>query len=413
MGRICIFEDDGYRNFLPLVHLRAVFELRFGIDLLFQKIIRRYPGAAMSFFCRDHIASLVAHNHGLPVNDVREEGCLFINARFCLDTNIPLEGDEEIGMVGDSMAYARFGPQKSGRITPVFCLDEGFPEFMRKMNVKVKDCDAFMAEYPWDFILSNPARIGEDFNEMVEGGALRGTMRGEVHPEACVVEPNNVFMGEGSVVYPFSVIDGKSGPVYIGDHVTVHPNSTIQGPVSICSGSKVKAGTRIGGGTSIGEVCKIGGEVEESIVLSYSNKQHDGFLGHSYIGSWCNIGAGTVTSDLKNDYGPVRVRVNGTAVDTGKMFVGLIMGDHAKSGINTMFNTGTVVGTASNIFGGGFPPKYIPPFSWGGAENMETYKLEKALSTARAVMARRGIELSAEEEELLRALFDMTIHERM
>jgi len=156
----------------------------------------------------------------------------------------------------------------------------------------------------------------------------------------------------------------------------------------------------------------VGGELEETIVHSYSNKQHDGFLGHSYLGMWVNLGADTNNSDLKNNYGNVKVYVDGEMVDSGSMFVGLTMGDHSKSGINTMFNTGTVVGVSCNVYGGGFPPKFIPSFTWGGAEGLVEYRLDKALETARAVMNRRKIDLTAADEKLIRGIFEATAKER-
>jgi len=159
-------------------------------------------------------------------------------------------------------------------------------------------------------------------------------------------------------------------------------------------------------------VCKVGGEVEGSIIHAYSNKQHDGFLGHAYLAMWVNLGADTNNSDLKNNYGSVRVYINGKEVDSGSMFVGLTMGDHSKSGINTMFNTGTVVGVSSNVFGAGFPPKYVPSFSWGGAEGMVTYDIDKGLEVAKRVMGRRKMQLSQAEEKVLREVFAMTKQER-
>jgi UDP-N-acetylglucosamine diphosphorylase/glucosamine-1-phosphate N-acetyltransferase len=159
-------------------------------------------------------------------------------------------------------------------------------------------------------------------------------------------------------------------------------------------------------------MCKVGGEVEGSIFQGYSNKQHDGFLGHSYICEWVNLGADTNNSDLKNNYGNVKVYVDGKIVDTGHQFVGLFMGDHSKAGINTMFNTGTVVGVSSNVFGAGFPPKFIPSFSWGGADKMIEYDIEKAVETAKAVMKRRDIKMTKEYETLLRKIFMETAPER-
>ncbi|MFQ5631881.1 MAG: glucose-1-phosphate thymidylyltransferase, partial [bacterium] len=170
--------------------------------------------------------------------------------------------------------------------------------------------------------------------------------------------------------------------------------------------AKIKIGAKIYGGTTIGAVCKVGGEVEGSILHGYANKQHEGFLGHAYLGEWTNLGADTNNSDLKNNYKSVRVNVNGEIVDSGSTFVGLFMGDHSKSGINTMFNTGTVVGVSCNVFGSGYPKKYIPSFTWGGVDADEKYDLEKALETARAVMSRRNKQMTPAQEALLRRIYE-------
>ena len=177
-------------------------------------------------------------------------------------------------------------------------------------------------------------------------------------------------------------------------------------------GSSIKAGAKIYENTSIGEICKVGGEVEASIIHSCANKQHDGFLGHSYLGMWVNLGADTNNSDLKNNYGNVKVVINGSSVDSGSQFVGLTMGDHSKSGINTMFNTGTVVGVSCNVFGADFPPKYIPSFCWGGAKGLDVYDLAKSVEVARSVQARRKHTMSDSEAEVLRVVFEATKRER-
>ena len=177
---------------------------------------------------------------------------------------------------------------------------------------------------------------------------------------------SDVHIGRGSRIQPGTVLDAESGPIFVGRNVKIFPQATIIGPASIGDGSVVKAGAQIHGSTSIGPVCKVGGEIEHSVIHGFSNKQHHGFLGHSYVGAWVNMGAGTTTSDLKSNYGSVRVSLGGEPVETGQQFVGLIFGDHSKTAINSMFNAGTVVGVSSNIFGDGFPPKYVPSFSWGG-----------------------------------------------
>ena len=209
------------------------------------------------------------------------------------------------------------------------------------------------------------------------------------------------------------VLDATNGPILIDRDAVVMPHTAIEGPTYIGPGSKIKMGTKIYEGTSIGPVCKIGGEVDNSIVLGYSNKQHDGFLGHAYIGEWINLGAGTSNSDLKNNYSSVKVYLHGEEIDTGHIFIGLMMGDHSKTAINTTLNTGTVVGVSANLFGEGFPPKYVPSFAWGGAKGLTEYKLDKAIATARKVMARRDKELTTSYERMLRHIFDLTRTERV
>ncbi|MDZ7763050.1 MAG: hypothetical protein U5K00_01300 [Melioribacteraceae bacterium] len=181
------------------------------------------------------------------------------------------------------------------------------------------------------------------------------------------------------------VLDASEGPIFIDDDAQIFPNSYIVGPVYIGKKSLVKANTQIYHDTTIGPVCKVGGEIENSIIHSYSNKQHEGFLGHAYLGSWINIGASSNNSDLKNDYGKIKVLLNGNEIDTGLQFVGLIMGDHSKCAINSAFNTGTIVGVSCNIYGAGFPDRYIPSFSWGGSEGFREYHLRKAVEVAKIV----------------------------
>ena len=263
--------------------------------------------------------------------------------------------------------------------------------------------------YPWDLVHANGEQIVADFAVLTGG---RGAIKGNVYPGAQLLAAENIFIDEGAVVKPGVVLDAEGGPIYIGKKAKIFPNAVIEGPAFIGEGSMIKIGGKIYENTSIGEVCKVGGEVEGSIIHAYSNKQHDGFLGHAYLAMWVNLGADTNNSDLKNNYGSVRVTINGEEVNSGSMFVGLTMGDHSKSGINTMFNTGTVVGVSSNVFGAGFPPKYIPSFAWGGAEGVETYDAEKALEVAKRVMGRRKIELSEVEEKVLREVFTMTAWER-
>ena len=228
-------------------------------------------------------------------------------------------------------------------------------------------------------------------------------------PEHCTVigDKDNLYIDPSASIVA-SIINVSNGPVYIGPNAEVMEGSIIKGPFALCDNSTVKMGTKIYGDTTIGPWSKIGGEVGNSLILGYSNKGHDGFMGNSILGEWCNLGADTNTSNLKNNYSNVRTwnyREEGF-VDTGLTFCGLIMGDHSKCGINTMFNTGTVVGVNANIYGGSFPPKFIPSFSWGGSEGLTTYDFGKAMNTAERVMARRNKDLSEKDQAVLKHIFN-------
>jgi len=260
----------------------------------------------------------------------------------------------------------------------------------------------------WDLLHENANALQKDFIALGCNGSKEGQLDAGVH----LLAAENITLAKNSRAMPCAVIDAESGPVFIDENVTIQPHTYIQGPCYIGKNSLVKTGARIFEGCSFGEVCKIGGEIEDSIMLSYSNKQHDGFLGHACLGQWVNIGADTNNSNLKNDYGPVKCVINNELINTESQFVGLAVGDHSRMGINTMFNTGTVVGCGCNIFGIGFPPKAIPSFTWGGAEAMVEYRYDKFIETVKRMMSRRKKELLPEEEAMLAALYGKTEDER-
>jgi len=409
MREIRLFEDSQYRTLLPLVYTRPISALRCGILLLEEKVAKRYPKTPITLLCRDYIADLLKGRNAVGINrtTVGKEGALFLNARLILRETIPLEGKEEVGVQDDVIVYARLSQENAKKLTPETFLQEKALKLLK--GVKVKKVNATLVSYQWDLVGANGDEIVNDFELLV---GKKGKNLGKVYPGSHLLNPSQIYIGKGSKIKPCVVLDAESGPIYIGENVTVFPNSVVEGPAYIGDESKLKINAKIYENTSIGPVCKVGGEVEGSIIHGYSNKQHDGFLGHAYIGEWCNLGAGTSNSDLKNNYGNVKVYVDGKMVDSGSMFVGLTMGDHSKAGVNTMFNTGTVVGVCSNVFGAGFPPKMIPSFAWGGPQGLTTYKLEKGLEVAERVMARRKVRLGAREEKLFRNIFTMTKEER-
>jgi UDP-N-acetylglucosamine diphosphorylase/glucosamine-1-phosphate N-acetyltransferase len=258
-----------------------------------------------------------------------------------------------------------------------------------------------LIEHAWDLVLRNGQAIIDDFRRGPGAGIEDGAL---LYPGVHLLQDGAIRIAAGCRIKPGVVLDAEDGPITLEAGVEIQPNAVVRGPAHIGTRSLIKAGAKVHEGTSLGPVCKVGGELEECVVQGFSNKQHEGFLGHAYLGEWVNLGADTNNSDLKNNYSTVRAWEAGRSVDTGAMFVGLLAGDHVKSAINTQFNTGTVVGLSSQIFGAGFPPKFIAPFSWGGAEGLEGYDLEKALATARVVMRRRRLELTAAYETAFRSV---------
>lgn len=256
----------------------------------------------------------------------------------------------------------------------------------------------------WDIFSFNDKAIKADFELITEGRKSQPIPEGVQY-----LNKEQIFIEEGAEIL-FSVLNASEGPIYIGKDTLVMEGSLIRGPFAMCQHAVVKMGSKVYGATTLGPKCKIGGEVNNSVLFASSSKGHEGYLGNSVLGEWCNLGADTNNSNLKNNYAQVRLWDYGTGrfAKTGLQFCGLIMGDHSKSAINTMFNTGTVVGVSSNIYGSNFPRNFIPSFSWGGAAGFTTYQLNKASETANLVMKRKNEEFNEVEQRILQSVFDMT-----
>jgi len=314
---ITVYEDEGYKNFLPLAWGRPVWELRCGATTILERIKRKYPGAEISFKGRDY---LVARNQ-------KPETSTSVNGR-----GIPSSGREIV--------------------------------------------------YPWDLMTHLDEDLEEDLKYLGKG------IKGKIHPSAVLLGEENMLIEEGVEIEPFAILDARQGPIYIGKNSVIRPHSFLRGPISI------------------GPECRVGGEVNRSIFHGNSNKQHDGFLGHSYVGEWVNVGAGATNSNLKNNYGTIKVFINGKLIDSGEMFVGCFIGDHAKLGIGTLVNTGTVIGFGANVLGGKVTPKVIPDFSWSETEK---YRWEDFIETVRVVMERRGKELTEKQRKILEYVYRQTL----
>lgn len=259
-------------------------------------------------------------------------------------------------------------------------------------------------EHTWDIFAKNDAAIREDFDLLTEGRTSQ-----PIPKSVNVISPENIFIEKGAKL-EFVTLNASTGPIYIGYNAEIMEGSVIRGPFALCEEAQVKLATKVYGATTVGPHCRIGGEVNNSVLFGYSNKGHDGFLGNAVLGEWCNIGADSNNSNLKNNYEEVKLwsYETGGFEKTGLQFCGLMMGDHSKCGINTMFNTGTVVGVSTNIFGSGFPRNFVPSFSWGGAAGFSTYITKKAFETARIVMSRRHVEFTEEDARILEHVFEET-----
>jgi UDP-N-acetylglucosamine diphosphorylase/glucosamine-1-phosphate N-acetyltransferase len=261
--------------------------------------------------------------------------------------------------------------------------------------------DLSRIEFPWDIFTKNDAELRKDFDLLIKGKISQPI------DATNKVIGNQLFIEEGAKIQ-CAILNTETGPIYIDKNAEIMEGSIIRGPFYLGEHATLKLGTKIYGATTIGKECKVGGEVSNSVIFGYSNKAHDGFIGNTVIGEWCNLGADTNCSNLKNNYSLVDIYNyrQEKMMSTGQQFCGLIMGDYSKTGINTMLNTGTVVGICSNIFGAGFPSKHIPSFSWCSIDNTEIYQLEKGIETIERMKARRGLKLEERERQILKFLFD-------
>ncbi len=394
--QIVVFEDPLYANLLPLAYWRAVFELRCGRDSLLSKVSRAYEGATISLHVRNVLRQVVVDRLALSVTPPSDaDRVLYLNGRLLLTAPLEIGQWPSVGIADGAIVYAAADRELAARLATVcFQDDEAVGQALTGVpRVDVSLPPRGMIRYPWDLVHAN----GPELMRQWDGAA---GVEGQIDRGAFLLGEDAIHIGRGSRVKPCTVVDAEEGPVYIGENVTVSPNCTIQGPCYIGDGTLIQPGAVIRDGTSLGPACKVGGEIEASIIHGYSNKQHDGFLGHSYLGEWINIAADCINSDLKNTYGEVTVPVNGVEVKTGETFAGLTMGDHSKGGINLSFPTGAVVGFASNVFLSRHPPKFVPSFSWYTDADRGDYDPRRGVQVARRVMARRKKRMSSAEEQL-------------
>jgi len=396
--QLVVFEDTGFRDLLPLVYSRATFDLRCGCDTLLDKIETAVGRRADALFVRASLADVVDERQRTEAAGPRAvnrapdgEDQLWVNGRLLVRDRIELPSGSAVWS-GKTLLAARVDQGTAAGLTP------GDTAALQRALASLKRVDlsgdtALLIRYPWQLVHANEAEIVRQASGMARGRA------GRIDPGAYLLQEEDICIGAGSRIKPGAVVDAEAGPIRIGRQVTVGPTATITGPCVIGDGCLIRPGASISG-SSIGPVCKVGGEVEVTILHGFSNKQHDGFLGHSYVGEWVNLGADTVNSDLKNTYGPVRVPINGRDVDSGEQFVGAFIGDHTKTGINVTLPTGCVIGFACSLFVSRTPPKFVPSFTWLTDDGAQRNDSDKALAVAATVWARRGRSLSEAERAL-------------
>ena len=405
--RVIVYEDSGWQNLLPLVYVRATFQLLCGTSDLVSRVKRLLEAQPPAHFgnghapefeiwCRPILAEAVAAQTGLVANQPLCGRALLLHGRGVWHS-IPTTAAGEsawVGTVGNRIACISADESLARQLTSDILLDElqmravlaGLPQRDVTNHVTLLDS-------PWQFVNANIDMLHRDWKPEMAGIA------GAVAEGSHLLNTDGIHIGWGTKIKPCVVIDAEDGPVWIGGNVTILPHSYIQGPAYIGSGTLIQPGATVHAGTTIGPKSKIGGEIEASIIQGFSNKQHDGFLGHSYIGSWVNIAADCINSDLKNTYGTVRVPINGTEVESGEMFVGMFMGDYSKAGINVSFPTGAVIGFCSSVLAAR-SPKFVPSFAWLDGESVEPFDKQRALPIARKVMARRQCRMTPAEEQL-------------
>ena len=381
-----LFDGDVRDALLPFTYTKPVADIRIGILTIREKW-ENHLGSTTTTVTEEYL------EEKYPMVEMEEN--ILINASFCPTENLiekikELSKNEAIFKGEDVIAFYTTDSQE----------EVNFDEYKQ---IEFEE-DIFQVKNTWDIFSLNEEAIQQDFDLITEGRTS------EPIPEGTrCINKENIFIEEGAEI-TFATLNASKGPIYIGKDAVILENSAVKGPFAMCEHAVLKMGAKIYGGTTLGPYCKVGGEVSNSVLFGYSSKGHDGYLGNSVLGEWCNLGADTNNSNLKNNYAEVKLwdYETGRFAKTGLQFCGLMMGDHSKCGINTMFNTGTVVGVSANLFGSGFPRNFVPSFSWGGASGYTEYKTNKVFEVAEVVMKRRDLVFDEKEQKILEHVFEET-----
>lgn len=392
MAHIILFDNEVRDNLLPLTFTRPVCELRVGVLKIREKW-ERWMDGSIAYITQDYLAEEFPIDYG-DVNYVIN-GSVMPSEQLC--TLLQQMDFNEAFLAGEELIAAKLDERQFERLIH----DEDIREIQGR---DLENTDYVRISNLWDLFLINDKAIEQDFNLLTKGRTSQ-----PISKTNQVISPAKVFLEEGAAV-EYAVLNASTGPIYIGKNAEIMEGAVLRGPIAIGEGAVLKMGAKVYGPTTIGPYSKIGGEVKNVVVQGNSNKSHDGYLGNSLLGEWCNLGAGTSCSNLKNNYSEVKVW-NYAAEDfqpSGQQFFGLVMGDHSKSAINTRFNTGSVVGVAANVFDTGFPPKFIPSFTWASSDGYQTFRTDKAFDMIDRMMAHRKKSFTVSDRLLMLRIFEET-----
>jgi UDP-N-acetylglucosamine diphosphorylase/glucosamine-1-phosphate N-acetyltransferase len=389
-----LFDDSSWEQLLPLTFSKPIAEIRFGINTVKEKW-ENFLGSRCSYLTRPYLS--------IKYKSLFKGENVLINSSVMPDDEILSEINNlkvNEALVKEEVIIAINTADK--------ILKEVNTEILKEYKQIQSKCNLFKINHLWELFKHNREAIVNDFKIIIKG---RKSL--DISKNNSLLNPEDIFVEEGAVV-KFATINAGTGPVYIGRNAEIMEGSVIRGPFALCENSVLKMGAKIYGPTTIGPFSKVGGEVNNCVITGNSNKAHDGFIGNSVLGEWCNIGADTNASNLKNNYDNVKLWNYSSEKfeKTDQQFCGLFVGDHSKCGINTMFNTGTVVGFSSNIYGSGYQRNFIPSFSWGGPDGFTTYLLPKAVETAERAMSRRNVKLTEQDKQIFKEVFEMTLKYR-
>ncbi|MCB9023228.1 MAG: GlmU family protein [Lentimicrobiaceae bacterium] len=381
-----LFDESRRNNLLPLTFIRPVADIRFGILTIREKW-EKYLHCSTSTLTEEYLSAKY------PV--VKEKDNIIINGAICPNPVLI----EEISKLLPGQALV-----KGDSVIAMYLNEKDFEMQAGAIEEIETETDFLEILNTWDIFAKNTQAIADDFELLT-----KGRKSAKLPENSIYFAPENIFIEEGAQILA-STLNATDGPIYIGHNAIVMEGSNLRGPLALCDNAQIKMSAKIYGPTTIGPHSKVGGEVNSSVIFGYSNKAHDGFLGHSVIGEWCNLGADTNTSNLKNTYDSVKLwsYPDESFVDTGLQFCGLIMGDHSKCGINTMFNTGTVVGVSTNIFGSGFQRNFVSSFKWGGVSGFSTFLPKKAIEVAKGMFKRRDLDFTEIDAQLIEDVYNLT-----